>query len=153
MVAVISCPTLDREDSPAHLLRWRDNGVRARCSDPRCSRDVLDRLKAQDLPQDPLAQQRTVELTNWGAGPLTRRRARDLPKAGFRPQARVDVNPRKVANRLEEIPVVPFDCLGDPRRMPSFLCNVTNPVTPGAITTWRFSRGFPHGTDFLHVGR
>lgn len=96
---------------PQLLLEWRDSENRLSRLDPRCSRAAFDRLRAKYLSRDPRLAGRP--LAYWGAGRKTRARSSLLVEQGFEPQAWVDVDPRKIGNRLDGVPVVAPHWLAD----------------------------------------
>lgn len=91
---------------PRTLLDWRDSDSRTSRNDPRCSKIAFDRLRAHYLGQDPRVVENQRNLAIWGAGRNTRKRARHLLDQGYNPIAWIDIDPRKIGNRIAGIPVV-----------------------------------------------
>jgi glycosyltransferase involved in cell wall biosynthesis len=102
------------------LLIWNDSPTRLSRRDPRYAEDAFYRVKggylarwlARHNPHHPA-------VILWGAGRITRRRARSLLDHGVRIEAFVDIDPRKIGRRLHGIPVVGPDAL--PRAGAAFL--------------------------------
>ncbi|MCB1741291.1 MAG: glycosyltransferase, partial [Gammaproteobacteria bacterium] len=87
------------------LLHWRQHPHSASRTDPRYRREAFDRLRVDYLRRDPRIGSRP--LVFWGAGRRTRRRAALLMQAGHAPVAWIDVDPRKIGNRIAGVPVHP----------------------------------------------
>lgn len=96
---------------PRVLLDWRDRPERLSRTDPRCAREAFDRLRARYLARDPRIVSAASQLAIWGAGRRTRRRCRWLLEHGLAPLAWIDIDPRKIGNRLAGVPVVAPDWL------------------------------------------
>ena len=142
---------------PRTLLQWREEPNRLSRTDPRCARDAFDRLRARFLAHDPrlLAALATGRpLAYWGAGRKTRRRSRLLVDQGFPPTAWIDIDPRKVGNRLDGVPVVDPDWLAaesvEPR--PFVLSYVANHGAREEIAERLAAMGYRPGADHLAVG-
>lgn len=136
---------------PEVLLDWRESPGRTSRVDPRYSRDAFDRLRADYLARDPRLLRRRRELAFWGAGRKTRKRCRHLLERGFVPQVWVDIDPRKIGNRLQGVPVVAPDWLRrDPR--PFVLCYVSNHGARELIGEELEGMGYRRGCDYLPVG-
>jgi glycosyltransferase involved in cell wall biosynthesis len=133
------------------LLHWRqhDNSLSRR--DPRYSRDAFDRLRAHYLARDPrLSCGRP--LVFWGAGRRTRRRTAHLTGLGFSPCAWIDVDPKKIGNRIRDIPVVAPEWLCDRRPRPFVLTWVARHGAREKIAAALASMGYGRGADYLVVG-
>jgi len=100
---------------PEVLLLWTDSASRLTRTDPRYSDENLFRCKAPYLarwlernnPHHP-------EIVVWGAGRTTRKRVAHLAACGLRIIAWVDVDPRKIGNRIQNAPVIAPDDLPPP---------------------------------------
>jgi glycosyltransferase involved in cell wall biosynthesis len=139
---------------PRVLLDWREGEARLSRTDPRCARAALDRLRADYLARDVrLARVRTGSrgLVVWGAGRRTRRRAGLLLERGYSPTAWVDIDPRKIGNRVEGVPVVPPQWL-DRQPRPYVLVYVTNHGARELIAARLATLGYRRGRDYLMVG-
>ncbi len=89
---------------PQVLLGWRDWPGRLTRSDPRYAPNRFLATKLEALARGPLAGRSAVL---WGAGPIGKRWARALLAAGHELRAFVEVDPRKLGQRLHGAPVVP----------------------------------------------
>lgn len=134
---------------PQVLLDWRDSEGRLSRTDPRCTREAFDRLRTAYLARDPRLQGRPLAF--WGAGRKTRRRCNLLIKQGFAPIAWVDIDPRKIGNRLQGVPVVPPEWLARDER-PFVLSYVTNHGARENIASTLAMMGYRRGMDYLMVG-
>jgi len=139
------------EKIPRALLRWRDHPRRLSRTDPRCSREAFDRLRANYLARDPRFLAHRENFVIWGAGRKTRRRADHLLEQGFRPRAWIDIDPRKIGNRVEEIPVVDSRWLEENGR-PFVLVYVTNHGAREEILEELEGMGYRPGEACLAVG-
>lgn len=135
---------------PEVLLDWRDSGGRLTRTDPRYSREAFDRIRARYLAADPRLQQ-PRPLAIWGAGRKTRKRAAHLLGHGFRPSAWIDIDPRKIGNRIGGVPVVGPDWLAGAQR-PFVLSYVSNHGARERIATDLQAMGYCEGEDYLMVG-
>lgn len=140
------------EKLPDVLLRWREYPQRTSRTDPRCSRQAFDRLSADFLARDPRLLARREEFVIWGAGRKTRKRCNLLLEKGFQPRAWIDIDPRKIGNRLRGVPVVDPDWLTTRQPRPFVLVYVTNHGARGLIAADLEALGFRQGEDFLAVG-
>lgn len=135
---------------PQTLLQWRDSGSRLTRTDQRYSREAFDRIRAEYLTDDPrLHNGRPLVL--WGAGRKSRKRAALMLEKGFRQLAWIDIDPRKIGNQIDGIPVVAPDWLRREER-PLVLNYVNNHGARELIATELEGMGYRQGEDFLHVG-
>jgi hypothetical protein len=134
---------------PEVLLDWRDSTGRLTRTDPRYARDAFDRLRASHLAADPRLRARPLVV--WGAGRRTRRRADLLLRRGFVPEAWIDVDPRKIGNRIEGVEVRPVETL-DVCERPFVLVYVTNHGARDLIAKRLDEFGYRAGSDYLMVG-
>jgi len=137
---------------PHVLLEWREGAGRTSRTDPRCSRDAFDRLRAHYLSKDPLLLQRRGQLVIWGAGRRTRKRVRHLLDRNFRPMAWIDIDPRKIGNRLDEVPVRSPAWLERQKRKPLILCYVARHGAREQIAAYLNNLGYQSGSDYLMIG-
>ena len=113
------------EKLPQPLLVWNDRPARATRSDVRYAREACDRLRAVWLA-------RYLERCNpfhphvWvvGGGRVARQRLAPLWRMGPEPRAYIDVDPKKIGNRVGGIPVMGRTALPGPGR-----CLVLNALT------------------------
>jgi hypothetical protein len=137
---------------PRTLLAWRDHPTRLSRIDPRCARSAFDRLRAAYLAADPRLLARRDHLVIWGAGRRTRQRAAHLLERGFRPTAWIDIDPRKLGNRIDGAPVVSPDWLRHRRPRPLVLVYVASHGARGLIEAELARLDYRKGFDYLHVG-
>lgn len=136
---------------PSPLLTWRDRPGRLTRTDPRYAIERFFAVKAGALVrwldrENPFG--RTVWV--WGAGYATRRRVRELVRAGLSIASFIDIDPRKIGSRNQDGPVVGPDALPGPEA-----CLVIAAVgSLGAreqIAAELRCRGFVEGRTFLCI--
>jgi glycosyltransferase involved in cell wall biosynthesis len=136
---------------PEVLLHWRERPDRTSRIDPRYAREAFDRLRARYLAADPRILHNRERLVIWGAGRRTRRRCAHLLSRGFRIGAWIDVDPRKIGNRVDGAPVVaPRWLAREPR--PFVLGYVANHGARELIAQGLHAMGYRRGRDYLMVG-
>ncbi|WP_456416739.1 glycosyltransferase family 2 protein [Thiolapillus sp.] len=130
------------------LLHWRESPGRLSRTDPRCSRESFDRLKAEYLAKDPRFLKHRDNFVIWGAGRKTRRRCRHLLDQGFQPRAWIDIDPAKIGNQLQGAPVVDMQWL---RQNPAsfVLIYVANHGAREEIAAALTAAGYSWGKGFL----
>ena len=116
---------------PETLLDWRDRKGRLTRRDPRYAPERFHEAKRAALCRGPLAAPRRVVV--WGAGRIGKGWARSLAAAGHALEAFVEVDPRKLGQRIHGAPVV--DVAGA-SRFPSAL-HLLAVGQPGARTRIR----------------
>lgn len=89
---------------PEFLLRWRDGPTRLTRCDPRYAVARFQALKIEALEAGPLAHRPVLAL--WGGGPLAKGWRRSLAARGHPIAAFVDVNPRRLGQRVAGVPVL-----------------------------------------------
>ena len=85
------------------LLLWRDGPARLTRKDPRYAPERFRERKLEALLEGPLAGRDAVV---WGAGKIGKTWARALLARGVRVRAFVEVDPRKLGQRIHGAPVV-----------------------------------------------
>jgi len=90
---------------PRVLLTWREHPARATRRDPRYAPDRHRALKIEALLAGPLRHD--VPLLFWGAGLEGKPLLRALRAHGRDVRAVIDIDPRKIGNRVHGTPVVP----------------------------------------------
>jgi glycosyltransferase involved in cell wall biosynthesis len=136
---------------PRVLLRWRERGGRTSRVDPRYARDAFDRLRAGFLARDPrLTAGRDVVA--WGAGRPSRQRARLAMECGIRPVAWIDIDPRKIGQRVWGLPVHPPEWLAGRGPRPFILVYVNRHGVRELIAARLGGMGYRAGEDWLGVG-
>jgi glycosyltransferase involved in cell wall biosynthesis len=88
------------------LLEWRDSPGRLTRSDPRYAPERFRSVKLEALARGPLAEA-ARPLVIWGAGRIGKAWSRALRARGLRHVAFVEVDPRKLGQRIHGVPVVP----------------------------------------------
>jgi hypothetical protein len=89
---------------PRVLFAWHHRTRRVTMTDARCAESALVAARAHHLA--PLLRARPEGFVVWGAGDAGKALAKALRGEGLVPRAFVDVDPRKVGNLLEKVPVV-----------------------------------------------
>lgn len=135
---------------PQMLLDWRDSSGRLTRTDRRYSREAFDRIRARYLAADPRLQQERP-LAFWGAGRNTRKRVAHLLGHGFRPRIWIDIDPRKIGNRIDGAQVVAPDWLLRDEK-PFVLSYVSNHGARELIAADLQAMGYAAGRDYLMVG-
>ena len=92
------------------------------------------------------------EAAYWGAGRKTRQRCAHLLATGHDPVAWIDIDPRKIGNRLAGVPVVPPEWLDNQQPRPFVLVYVANHGAREDISDYLESIRYRVGTDYLCVG-
>ncbi|RRQ22412.1 glycosyltransferase [Thiohalobacter thiocyanaticus] len=133
------------------LLDWREHPERVSRRDPRCTRAAFDRIRAQYLSRDPLLRQQRP-LAIWGAGRKTRRRVRPLLELGHRPDAWIDIDPRKLGQRLDGVPVQPPAWILEQPVRPLVFIYVASHGAREDIAAWLQTHGLQPGQDYYQVG-
>ncbi len=132
------------------LLHWRESSGRLTRTDPRYSREAFARLRSDFLARDPRLHSGRP-LVICGAGRRTRQRAQLLLDHGFRPVAWIDIDPCKIGNAVQGVPVHPPTWLDQPEK-PFVLSYVTNHGARDIITAQLQGMGYQRGRDYLMVG-
>jgi glycosyltransferase involved in cell wall biosynthesis len=138
---------------PRALLSWRESTQRTSRTDPRYSREAFDYLRAVYLSRDPRINNGRT-LVYWGAGRKTRKRSALLIDKGLPPRAWIDIDPRKIGNRIQGARVQSPEWLagftGDDK--PFVLGYVTNHGARELIGRQLAAMGYQRGQDYLMVG-
>lgn len=143
----------------AEVLIWNDPPQRLSRTRDEYSVEAFARIKAGYLwdwlrgrnPRHP-------RVWVWGAGRVSRKRLDPLLELGLRIEAYVDIDPRKVGQRVHGIPVLGRDCV-PPRRegsaapaSPFLLVNVASRGAREEIMEWLAGRGYQPGAGCVAVG-
>ncbi|MGV6827261.1 MAG: glycosyltransferase [bacterium] len=137
---------------PFPYLNWREAPDRTSRVDSRYRREAFDHIRAEYLHQDPRLRAASERLVIWGAGRKTRRRAEKLLAYGFTPSTWIDIDPRKIGNTCNGVPIVGPEWIGKQKVKPFVLVYVTNHGARDLIITELESIGLLPGTDFLCIG-
>ncbi len=134
------------------LLDWRESTGRLSRTHPAYQREAFDQLRARYLERLPTLKQRPVAF--WGAGRKTRQRAQKLVAKGIRPSVWIDIDPKKIGNRIKGVAVVGPEFLKIYHHpvKPFCLVYVTNHGARELIEAELESCGYRMGEDFLSVG-
>jgi len=137
---------------PDTLLDWRESDGRLSRNHPAYYRSAFDTLRARYLAPHPALHVRPVAF--WGAGRKTRLRARHLIDLGIQPWRWIDIDPKKIGNRINGIEVAAPACLmpGQYRQKPFVLVYVTNHGARDLIEAELTNMDYNVGKDFLCVG-
>jgi cellulose synthase/poly-beta-1,6-N-acetylglucosamine synthase-like glycosyltransferase len=136
---------------PEILLDWRDSPQRLSRIDPRCSQQAFGQLRAHYLARDSRLKSHRP-LVMWGAGRKTRQRCRLLLERGFMPIAWVDIDPKKIGQRIQGVPVVEPAWLLQQQPKPLVLVYVRNHGAREWIQDFMAKAAYQRSRDFLFVG-
>ncbi len=136
---------------PEELLEWREYPERTSRVDERCSREAFDILRASYLSREPRLLKHCNNFVIWGAGRKTRKRCQHLLDHGLTPKAWIDIDPNKIGNRLNNVPVVSPEWLQE-NSAPFVLGYVANHGARDDIATQLHGMGYRRGHDYLMVG-
>lgn len=131
----------------APLVAWRDRPHRLSRRDERCSPMAFARCKAAYLAQWLRDHGRQRPVWVWGAGRTSRQRAACLQEHGVAYAAYVDIDPRKVGQRINGLPVLAPDDLPAPGAA-IVLSYVGNRGARPLIRQALSGRGYREGFDF-----
>ena len=133
---------------PEALLGWRDGRTRLTRVDPRYAPPRFLALKLEALARGPLAGSRPVVV--WGAGPVGKAWSRALRVSGHALAAFVEVDPRKIGQRVHGAPVV---AVGEGARLrgPLHLAAVGQKGARGRIRAEALRLGLEEGRDIVAV--
>ena len=141
------------EKLPQVLLDWRESDARLSRVSENYSRAAFDRIRAHYLSRDSRIHNRPIAF--WGAGRKTRQRVRYLLDKGFEPAVWIDIDPKKIGNRIDGVEVVEPAWLeqatGDNTR-PFVLNYVTNHGARDIARNYLQRIGYEIGRDFLETG-
>ena len=133
---------------PETLLGWRDGTTRLTRVDPRYAPARFLALKLAALARGPLAGARSAVV--WGAGPLGKAWSRALRARGHALEAFVEVDPRKIGQRVHGAPVVSVEAAGL-LRGPLHLAAVGQRGARGRIRAEALRLGLEEGRDLVAV--
>jgi glycosyltransferase involved in cell wall biosynthesis len=139
---------------PEVLLDWRQRKNSYSRTNPRFSKDAFDRLRATYLCRDPRLNCGRP-LVFWGAGRVTRKRCRHLTDRGYLPQVWIDIDPRKIGNRILGVPVVAPEWLASAEHdgnRPLVLAYVANHGARDLIARRLEEFSYRRGVDYLMIG-
>jgi glycosyltransferase involved in cell wall biosynthesis len=141
------------EKLPQTLLDWRESDTRLSRVSDNYSRKAFDKIRAQYLSQDRRIHNKPIAF--WGAGRKTRQRARHLLEKGFEAEVWIDIDPKKIGNRIHGIEVVEPAWLEQAvigGSKPFVLNYVTNHGARDIARNYLERIGYILGQDYLEVG-
>ncbi len=141
------------EKLPQVLLEWRESDTRLSRVSAHYSRKAFDRVRAHYLSKDTRIHDKPIAF--WGAGRKTRQRVRLLLDKGFEPKVWIDIDPKKIGNRIDGVDVVEPAWLERAARdgnKPFVLNYVTNHGARDIARTYLERIGYNMGRDYLEVG-
>jgi len=131
---------------PEPLLDWRDSPDRLSMVDPRYSPAAFRSLKRHYLFKTYLDG--ATSFYQWGAGEVGKQWLREW--GDRRPQAVVDINPRKIGRVIHGVTVIPPDELPGPLEARTLVA-VGAPGARTEIRDWFAARGYRETRDFVFV--
>ena len=135
------------------LIDWRESENRLSRVSDNYSREAFDTIRADYLSRDERIQNKHIAF--WGAGRKTRQRASYLINKGYRPHVWIDVDPKKIGNRIQGVEVVAPDWLEQVAQTdskPFVLSYLTSHGARDAARDFLQQHGYTMGEDFLEVG-
>jgi len=133
------------------LLLWREHPRRASRTDPRYSDAAFARLRAEYLHRDSRLREAKHGIAIWGAGRVTRRRVEYLLSLGVEPRRWIDIDPRKIGNRIRGVAVESPQWLDRPD--PPFVLVYARAHGARELTSAFLERlGYVCGKNYLAVG-
>ncbi|MGI9318554.1 MAG: glycosyl transferase, partial [bacterium] len=134
------------------LIDWRESHGRLSRTHPAYHRQAFDQLRASFLATLPALRLRPVAF--WGAGRKTRQRANHLIDLGINPWVWIDIDPKKIGNQINGVPVRAPDYLNQlvGGSKPFVLIYVTNHGARELIDAELTGMGHRINKDFLAVG-
>jgi glycosyltransferase involved in cell wall biosynthesis len=140
------------EKLPEVLFDWRDSTDRYTRTSPACSREAFDHVRAEYLSRDSRINNNRP-IVYCGAGRMTRKRANLLISKGYKPHVWVDIDPNKIGNQLNGIPVVAPDWITRNRHLhPFMLIYIASHGARDQLASWLEDNDFHLGQDYLAVG-
>lgn len=132
---------------PDVLLHWRERTDRLSRTDPRYGEDAFRRCKVHYLL--PLLRSHDGVVV-WGAGPVGKGFARELAAHDVAVRAFVELDPRKIGQRIHGAPVVAPAAIND-HRGAFALAAVSGAQARSEIRASLAAAGWREGADFLAV--
>ena len=133
---------------PEVLTYWRERPERVTRTSPVCTADAVARCKAHHLVAGPLRGRARVYLA--GAGDDAKRLARALADEGRRVDAYLDLNPRRIGQRIDGVPVCRIEDVRETLGPDTFILAVIGGEgrRPG-VRAYFESFGLREGEDWL----
>lgn len=133
---------------PRPLLTWHDSPDRLSRTDPRYTPEAFYRIKAPWLAREVARVSRDRPIWLWGAGKPTRQRAAHLLDHGVDFAGYLDIDPRKIGQRIQGLPVRAPSTLPPPGQA-FVLSYVANRGARDPIRAELATYGYVEGQDFL----
>ena len=131
------------------LLRWRDHDNRLSRIDPRYSVEAFYQMKLEYLHRWLKDNNRHFpKVKIWGAGRITRNRAKSLMKAGTVVSGFYDIDPRKVGNPRTGLMVQSIEDIPEPGEE-FIVAMVGSRGAREKVVAFLSDRGHREGTDFV----
>ncbi|MGN7614196.1 glycosyltransferase [Magnetococcales bacterium HHB-1] len=134
------------------LVHWRESDQRLTWIDPRYSRTAFDLLRAKYLAEDPRIKHNDRSIVIWGAGRRTRRRVKHLLQKGIQIKAWIDIDPKKMGQTLQGVPVHDPEWLIQQKNRPFVLIYILSHGAREKISPYLHQHRFICGQDYLMVG-
>jgi glycosyltransferase involved in cell wall biosynthesis len=96
---------------PEVLVQWRDHPDRTSRCNPRYDVEAFFQAKAKYLAMGPLRE--VEEVVVWGAGKTSRGHAEYMTEYGVKIAAYIDIDPKKIGQKIRGIPVIAPEQLGE----------------------------------------
>ena len=134
---------------PESLFQWQDHAQRLTRTHEAYAEEQVWRMKAHYLARLPMVTARGVALC--GAGPIGKRLGRLLLAEGIRLHGYFEVNPRRVGETINEVPVAGPGEFGGRWREAVLLSAVGVAGGRGRVRGLAQSAGYEEGRDFFAV--
>jgi glycosyltransferase involved in cell wall biosynthesis len=131
------------------LVKWRDSAGRLSRTDPRYSPARFRDCKFHYLVNGPMLPAGR-RLLQWGAGEEGKEWLKLWKGSSRKPEFVVDVDPRKIGQRIHGVEVVRPEGVGEPGGA-LLMVAVSAPGAREEIRAWLAPRRWVEGTDFLFV--
>ncbi|MCX7963190.1 MAG: glycosyltransferase [Candidatus Sumerlaea chitinivorans] len=132
---------------PPPILRWRDSPHRLSRRDPHYAPEAFLACKMHYLLQAPMLLRK--RLVQWGAGLVGKQWLRAWPPER-KPELLVDIDPRKIGQRIHGIAVVEPETLGAPKGRFCVIAVGVGEARP-QIREWLDSHGWAELADYVFV--
>lgn len=132
---------------PKVLFYWRDRARRLTRTAENCSAEAFRACKIHHLKKEFLKNQRHITL--WGAGIEGKAWRTALLHAGVEVTRWLEVDPRKIGQRIHGAPVLPIEAL-QPGGAPVLVTIGSRKARP-EVRRWAKEKGLYEGRDFIIV--
>lgn len=128
---------------PEVLLEWHEAPGRLSMRDPRYAPEAFRAIKRHYFLESALLEGR--RFWQWGAGEVGKPWLRDWTDP--KPEAVIDINPRKIGRRIHGVPVAPPEALPPPGEV-FIVVTVGAPGARDEIRNWLNPRGYTETRDY-----